>query len=443
MFEQFKQITRVLFIRFMEIFPHLKKLAVLLIIWPAVQSLTSCSTTRNNLLLENPLNQSRTDELITLERAFIQNKVGISRAGQTLQIISRGNPLPMQLSDLDKDGFWDHAYLILSFSPMEKKSLSISTTSKSPESPEKRAHVRHKRKNADDSFGPLLLKDSIPAGQINTDFTKSPLPPFLTEGPSWENDKVGFRLYFDQRNGKDIWGKTTTAMVLDTVGMKPGSSYHEKASWGMDVLKVGASLGSGSLALSVPWQGKDTLVRLGGINMGKVIFECFADGPLIGILRFTYPEWKVLPGLPPVGLTEEIKIWAGQFFFHSTVSVQNAPAGSSLVTGIVNLKSSKAEFLAEGNAKILYTYGKQSENNDELGMAIMLNKSDYLSHSVTSNTSGDIRNTHIVHLPVRNSPSFKFFAGWVKSDPRFIDSESFKTYLKTKAVEDAHPILIR
>lgn len=421
----------------------LTKLSVPCVFWAALQMFSSCSITRNTLTLQNPLDQSRTDELITLERKFIEKKTGKSGRGQSFQITSAGKPVPMQLIDLDSDGYWDQLCLIQSFLPQEKKKLAVSKTEKLAKESVQRAHVRHKRRNEDDSFGPILLIDSIPAGQINTDFTKKALPPFLTEGPSWENDKVGFRTYFDMRNGKDIWGKTTTAMVLDTVGTNPKSSYHQQAGWGMDILKVGASLGSGSLAISVPYQGKDTLVRLGGLNMGKVFFESLADGPLIGILRFTYPEWKILPGMPTVALTEEIRIWAGQFFYRSTVSVQNAPAGSRLVTGIVNLKSSGAELLTEADSKFLYTYDKQSENNDDLGMAIMLKKSDYLSHSATSNTTGDIRNTYIVRLPVDKSPSFKFFAGWSKSDARFIDKKSFLDYLKTKAIEDAHPILVR
>jgi hypothetical protein len=34
------------------------------------------------------------------------------------------------------------------------------------------------------------------------------------------NDKVGLRLYFNVCNGKDIWGKRTSRMMLDSVGTK-------------------------------------------------------------------------------------------------------------------------------------------------------------------------------------------------------------------------------
>ena len=32
---------------------------------------------------------------------------------------------------------------------------------------------------------------------------------YQTDGPSWENDKVGFRHYLDGRNSKDVFGKKT------------------------------------------------------------------------------------------------------------------------------------------------------------------------------------------------------------------------------------------
>jgi hypothetical protein len=73
-------------------------------------------------------------------------------------------------------------------------------------------------------------------------------PRYQMEGPGWENDKVAFRNYFDSRNGMDIFGKTTSKMILDSVD---GSyrDYHKMCPWGMDVLKVGSSLGAGAFAL--------------------------------------------------------------------------------------------------------------------------------------------------------------------------------------------------
>ncbi len=400
-------------------------------------AVSSCSV--KTILVRNPLDAERKDELVFLERSFLEQKFGKIEKGKF--IAAGGNPC--QFIDRDADGKWDQAVVLLSFAPHEKKKLSVSLSSSDGPVALSRAHVRHRRKNADNTFGPLLRADSIPAGQPATDFSKTPLPPFLTEGPAWENDKVGFRIYFDVRNGKDVWGKTTSKMMMDTVGVIPTENYHEQAPWGMDVLKVGASLGAGSLALSVPLNGRDTLVRLGGVNMGKVKFERLADGPLLGILRLTYPEWKVLEGYPPAALEEEIRIGAGTYFYESRVSVKNAPAGSKLVTGIVNLKSSDASLLkGEEGALALYTFDKQSENNDEMGMAIMLPAADFLSHGKTSNTEGDIRNTFTLSMRPLEDARFRFYAGWSKSNPAFSSASGFSGFLKNEMQVYSSPLTI-
>ncbi len=51
------------------------------------------------------------------------------------------------------------------------------------------------------------------------------------EGPGIESDLVGYRVYLDWRNGFDIFGKKTSAMVLPNVGLDGYESYHQMADW--------------------------------------------------------------------------------------------------------------------------------------------------------------------------------------------------------------------
>jgi hypothetical protein len=66
------------------------------------------------------------------------------------------------------------------------------------------------------------------------------------EGPGIESDKVAYRVYLDWRNGFDIFGKKVAAPVLQGVGQDGFESYHHMSPWGMDILKVGQSLGTGA-----------------------------------------------------------------------------------------------------------------------------------------------------------------------------------------------------
>jgi hypothetical protein len=410
-------------------------------------SLIAAHSLQAQLSIENPSNIHRADELIILKRSFIEKKIGNIGEGKYVVITTSNRPVVLQYDDIDNDEKWDEVAFLYSLKPAEKISFSV-VKSDAPATIKAvvRAHARHKRKNADDSFGDDVIRDSIPAGQQPTDFSKQALPPFLTEGPAWENDKVGFRLYFDVRNGKDIWGKTTTRMVLDEVGSDPKADYHKQAAWGMDILKVGQSLGAGSLALLFERDnGADTLVRLGGVNMGPVIYEKIADGPVRAIIRLRYPEWKIGDGLDHVAVTEEISIWGGKYFYESNVRVEGAPKNAKLVTGIVNLHSKESHQSDTAGCKILYTYDIQTENKDKLGMAILVKKDQFHAFGTTPNQATDIRNTYTVAVSVRsNEPAtFRFYAGWEKSDDRFKSQKGFHEFLGREAFSLTNPLIIK
>lgn len=407
----------------------------------------SLSAQERKIEFKNVLTEGRKDELVELDRSFVEKRLGKKVSQFGVKLTGRDAPVTLQYDDLNEDGEWDKLVFLLSMKAKETLVLSLRDNGGDDIIIVNKAHVRQKRKLADDSFGPSLSLDSMAAGQPNTDFSKSKLPPYLTEGPAWENDKVGFRIYMDVRNIKDIWGKTTSEMVLDKVGEDPSVIYHHLAPWGMDILAVGKSLGAGSLALSVPVAGKaDTLVRLGGVNMGKMIYRKIADGPVRAVFQLEYPEWNVLGDGKLTSITEQVSIWGGQYFYESKVFVKNAPKGSAVVTGMVNLKSTKSVDLSVDKAKVLYTFAQQSENKDNLGMAVLTDKKELVSFGQTPNALSDILNTYTVKLklPVASKGAgFRYYSCWERSDPRFVTEDGFREYLNTQARSYNSPILIK
>ena len=110
---------------------------------------------------------------------------------------------------------------------------------------------------------------------------------YRPEGPAWENDRVGFRNYLDQRDSMDIFGKLTGQMVLDNLGIAERQSYHEPDTRGMDVLKVGTSLGAGSIA----YLFGDSLCRFG--DSGSGAYRAILEGPLRILLELSFTSWRV------------------------------------------------------------------------------------------------------------------------------------------------------
>lgn len=305
------------------------------------------------------------------------------------------------------------------------------------EGPAPRAHVRLRRKGANGRYGPALERETMPHGLPANDFATNPVPRYQTEGPAWENDKVGFRLYFDVRNAKDIFGKITPGQVMDTVGSTGDSFYHHlDPRWGMDLLKVGTSLGAGGLALEIRRKGgSDTLVRLGGPEVGETRFELLQDGPEEAIFRLHYQDWRVLGRT--YQLTEEVRIRTGTYFYESRVSVTGLRGDERLVTGIVNLKAPKAYRLGSPQHALLYTHDRQTENNDLMGLAVLVHRADDPRFGATPPSGGarGITDTHTVSLRLQEGRPvhFRFYAAWEGTDPRFRGQSYFEQFLKAEA----------
>lgn len=82
------------------------------------------------------------------------------------------------------------------------------------------------------------------------------------DGLAWENDKVGFRHYFDGRNCR-LFGKRVSEMVLDTIGLRADgyldNTYQVLRELECDILSVANSFGLGGIAIQL----QDTLLRMG------------------------------------------------------------------------------------------------------------------------------------------------------------------------------------
>lgn len=402
--------------------------------------------------LYNSLNISRTDELIVLKRSELEQQLGMIPDGKYIRLIAGGwmkkgvlerdksVPVTMQFDDLDKDGKWDEAVFLYSFQPRQKVYFEASVAAVPDVDPVDRAHARMRKKNADNTFGPDQVNAVMPPGNPPTDFSKQSLPPWLTEGPAWENDKVAFRLYFDTRNNKDIYGKTTARMMMDTVGANPAVSYHTLSDWGMDILKVGNSLGAGALALILPdGPGSDTLIKVGGDRVKKEYYEKQADGPVRAVFSLYY-DLEIGDHL--MHLSEQISIWGGQYFYESKIYVTGAPRGTRLVTGIANFYNNKPGNFKEGNAEVLYSHGQQSENKDMLGMAVLADRHAFVAFGSTPVRDRNIPSTYTLSQEVvKGEPvDFRFYAGWERTDPVFHSADGFTRFLQTEAQRYSKPV---
>lgn len=246
---------------------------------------------------------------------------------------------------------------------------------------------------------------------------------YQNEGPAWENDNVGFRMYFDKRNGIDIHGKKVHDMVLDTVGLDR-NTYHEMSDWGMDVLKVGNSLGAGGIALMIG----DSIYRLGDTE--KEVVSIVEEGPERSAFEVDYTGWKVAGR--NLNLKWHFLIEAGTYHYTATVTVDGLTGGEELLVGIVNLHSDTLYTIRKDGRFMAYTHGPQAELDNYLGMALSLDTADYLGHGELAPDAQPVSSTYYVRMPLENGKpvSYNFTAGWAPGHPAFKNREAFVEVIK-------------
>lgn len=331
--------------------------------------------------------------------------------------------LPAQLVDRDADGVPDDLLVTLNFAPAQKRNITIlaDANAQSLEIPKQaQAEISHKvggewqdKKYIGGTF--QNVKELTPPPQY-TDHSE-----FIRyEGPGIESDKVAYRIYLDWRNGFDIFGKKTTDMVLQNVGQDGYQSYHEPADWGMDLLKVGKSLGAGGYGF---WNGKEVeLVSKVDQWTAKVV----EDGPLYSALNITYKGWEIND--KELDLVSNLSMSAGSRLVHTRLSISEELP--NLAIGMVKHPGTK---LLQGSQEIsgyAWTYvaswGKQSLSgeDDYLGMAILFHRQSRIEQTEDANSYVSVME------PTGGELEYYFLAAWDGEENGIKTEEEFVAYLE-------------
>ena len=398
--------------------------------------LTSCSSGPGGteLLVSNPLGQPREDAIILISRDEVKNWTDIPGHMLPLLLDGEGNPIPCQADDADEDGTWDELFALADLPASGQVKLSLDFTE--PEGYPVFEPRTNLRLGAASLPGyPELTKADRLEGVSYHNYEGRTGAILQMEGPAWENDRVGFRNYLDQRNGMDIFGKLTGKMMLDSVGVKGRPSYHEPDSWGMDILKVGTSLGAGGIG----YLYRDSIYRVG--DNGSGTYDLTFEGPLRSRFHLTYSDWKVEE--LSLEVVHQVEITAGRHYYEGTVTYSGAAETLDLVPGIVNMKSDELHVFEAGpNHTALITHDVQAEDTTLLAMALLVPSELLLKTGETRDEGEGITQTYFAVLkaaPGQPVP-YRFYALWEKEDPRWSSLDEVKQYLETEAVRWTRPV---
>ena len=384
-----------------------------------------------SISVENPVDIERIDDLVLI--SIDRLKADKSNFNKKAYIIYENDKeIPSQLYN---DGTKWSIIFVSDFRPNESKTFTVKYL--------ENGELRKDYKNR--TYAELAMKfnssykDKKFTNEPFQNYTKVVVPKshtdhnalFKYEGPGWESEKVGYRYYIDWRNATDIFGKKVNDLVLHKVGTEDlvakDDSYHEMQEWGMDIFKVGSTLGIGSIGM----MNADSIYMVSKTD--QVVCEISFNGPILSEVNTNYMGWKV--GDYKGDLNSKLSIIAGSRITNANLTISNN--AKNITTGLAKYEGT--DFVASsvnGDWQYISLYGKQTLNDDNLGIVLFYKKSDLIEQ-------GENKLNYYVKLkPNNDSVNYKFAAAWEKEFEGIKTREDFIQYINHEILKLNNPLNI-
>lgn len=406
------------------------KTKLFLIVMIFLQSILFSEIKFKTVKIHNELNRDRIDALVLISSSEIL-KEAPSFEIHTLKIFDGEKEIPFQIEKNKTKG--DQIIFVIDIDANSTKELKLTWGYEKASEYKSRTYAELAMKKKSYFDGKKyrgtkfqnVNKIKVPSNHTDHDAL------FKYEGPGWESEKVGYRFYLDWRNATDIFGKKVNELVLKNVGTTDtlgnnDDSYHSMQSWGMDIFKVGNSLGIGSLGMMAK---KVEMIS----KTDSIICAISKNGPIKSEVKTNYYGWQV--GDKKFDVESRFSIVAGSRLSKHAVVIDGNP--DNLVTGLA--KYDGTSFLKSNNKKgwnYIALYGKQSLANDNLGIAIFFKQKDLIE--VT-----DDNLSHIVKLkPSNGKLEYYFAAAWQQEFEGIKSQNEFEKFLENTINDLNNPIKV-
>ena len=294
-----------------------------------IATLFSAATAQTTVTFKvsNPSKAPRTDVpvIIPLEAGWGPVATAIVTDGQ--------KEIPCQLDDLDQDGTFDELCFLADLKSKENATYQVTFAPEGePRTYPARVYAemlirndKVKEKNKHNNFIESITARGDCANSYNIQHH---------HGVDFESELNGIRIYFDQRQTIDLYGKYQKRLELEATQFY--TSKEQKAEgYGDDVLWVGNTFGLGAFR---GWDGQQpTMIAPVRSRTQRVI----SYGPLRTIVEVFDRGWKADKDKAPLNMTIRYTQYAGHRDTDVDVFFDKNVAGYTFSTGIINVKDSE------------------------------------------------------------------------------------------------------
>lgn len=282
----------------------------------------------------NPSKMERSDEPVVLNIAKYSE---VNRAVVTVD----GKEIPSQLDDTDRDCANDELCFLADLGKKEAKVYTVQLFAKGEQAT---YPARTFAELVVPSKNKKLAKNQQDIYLRNLSFDKKTKDRFHfvhSHGVCFESDLVAMRVYFDNRQTIDLYGKINKGLVIQDTQFYP-SEEQLAAGSGDDCLWVGNTYGLGALR---GWDGNQSLL------LDQLKYQeqrVISEGPLRAIVEVIDNGWTPAPGMKPVNATIRYIIYAGHRDFDVDVRFDKDASNYQFATGLINVKGSTEMADGEG-----------------------------------------------------------------------------------------------
>lgn len=227
------------------------------------------------VIVENPWNAEKIDEPVVIDLSFL----GAGFTVKSATVFDGTNEIPSQLDDMNGDTRADELAFVINLPASGKKTLNVILSSlKSDKTYPARVY-------AEMLFRTSKKNKYAKGYAIYADGASDTYNVQHHHGAAFESELVAYRIYFNEKQTTDLYGKFHKGLELEESQFYP-TGEQLKRGFGDDVIKVNSSCGAGTLR---GWDGtQSTLIKPVAVRGQRIL----ASGPVRTIVDAEVKGWQ-------------------------------------------------------------------------------------------------------------------------------------------------------
>lgn len=227
------------------------------------------------VIVENPWNAEKVDEPVVIDLSSL----GAGFTVKSATVFDGTNEIPSQLDDMNGDTRADELAFVINLPASGKKTLNVTLSSlKSDKTYPARVY-------AEMLFRTSKKNKYAKGYAIYADGASDTYNVQHHHGAAFESELVVYRIYFNEKQTTDLYGKFHKGLELEESQFYP-TDEQLKRGFGDDVIKVNSSCGAGTLR---GWDGtQSTLIKPVAVRGQRIL----ASGPVRTIVDAEVKGWQ-------------------------------------------------------------------------------------------------------------------------------------------------------